>query len=476
MNTGSVTYGKSPIPGPVRVNTGGGELYFLLAFLFILYSRIFDLFLAGYKIPSIALFAACLVALLGGQVLRSFKHRTTMLWLAFTAWMVLSSFFSIWRGGSVQMLTSSWWRALVVYFLIVSIARNIDQCSRAVRTIGWAVGALVLTSLLTGSSVTGRVFLGGGKFDNPNDLAQVLLLGAPCLWLIFKRSSTFSPSRFITLPILVVLTFTILRTGSRGAMIAVFAMLIFLLFTSASKGKAALLVTVLVIAAAATLAISQPLRTRYLTLFDTDASEETSEQSSKLSEIAAASAVSRRELLQESLAFTASHPLLGVGPGMFAEARERNAHEEHRFATSLQTHNTYSQVSSECGIPAALLFITIVVYTFRMAKRIYGSCRNRSEPQLQTAAAVARALCFVTLAYAFTSFFISVAYQTLLPTLSGLVVALELAVTKELAVSATTSVPARRVAGAPAVAAPAPAVAVPMTQYPARPLGRHRVR
>jgi hypothetical protein len=140
--------------------------------LFILFSRVFDTFLAGYRIPSIAYVLTGIVALFGGQLLHSFSPKISKLWLVFTALITLSAFFSIWRGGSIQMLANVWSKALLVYFLIVSLTRTIDQCARAVRTIGWAVGVLVLLSLTTGTAENGRMFLEQGKFQNPNDLAQ----------------------------------------------------------------------------------------------------------------------------------------------------------------------------------------------------------------------------------------------------------------------------------------------------------------
>jgi hypothetical protein len=467
-----MTFDRQPGPGLLQANRGGGGFNFLAVFLFILYSRVFDVLLSGYKIPSIVLATTCLVALAGGQVLRSFQLRTTKLWVAFALWLTLSSFFSIWRSGSILMLVNSWSRALVVYFLIVSLALNINQCARAVRTIGWAVGVLCVMSLIVGTAESGRVFLGQGRFDNPNDLAQVLLIGAPFLWMIFARSSSIWP-RLLTLPILVILTVTFVRTGSRGGMVAVLAMLIFFLITSASKGKAVFTVAALFILAAGTLAISEPLRTRYLTLFDRDADEDLSAQSSRISVVAAASAISRRELLMESLRLTAGHPLLGVGPDMFSEARERRARDEHRFAVHLQTHNTYTQVSSECGIPAALLYIWIVVGAFRIANRLYTQCKDRTEPNMQIAAAVARALCFSLLAYAFTALFISVAYQELLPILTGLTVALECAVRMELSRRATAS--ARGIARGPGLGVPSPILAPAHITQPS-PLRKHGFR
>jgi O-antigen ligase len=155
-----------------------------------------------------------------------------------------------------------------------------------------------------------------------------------------------------------------------------------------------------------------------------------------MSEIAVASAVDRREVLLQSLTFTFLHPILGLGPGMFAEAREREAQKQGKHAVFLLTHNTYTEVSSECGIPALAIFVTILVSIFRTAAKIHRLSSERSEPYLKEVAAAALALKYSVLAYATTSFFISVTYQALLPTLAGIVTALEYSVARQLAAPA----------------------------------------
>jgi putative inorganic carbon (hco3(-)) transporter len=66
------------------------------------------------------------------------------------------------------------------------------------------------------------------------------------------------------------------------------------------------------------------------------------------------SAEARKELLIKSLAVTATHPLFGVGPGNF----------QSYTRSWLVTHNTYTQLSSECGIPALILFLLLLRRAF----------------------------------------------------------------------------------------------------------------
>jgi O-antigen ligase len=64
---------------------------------------------------------------------------------------------------------------------------------------------------------------------------------------------------------------------------------------------------------------------------------------------ASGSAQQRKELLIQSLKVTAEHPLFGVGPGNF----------EIVSGVWHVTHNSYTQMSAEGGVPAFLLYVLI---------------------------------------------------------------------------------------------------------------------
>jgi O-antigen ligase len=85
-------------------------------------------------------------------------------------------------------------------------------------------------------------------------------------------------------------------------------------------------------------------------------------------ESATGSAQERQELLIKSLKVTAEHPLFGIGPGNFAII---SGHWR-------VTHNTYTQLSSEGGIPALILYLLILWRGFanvRSIKRM-DACRR----------------------------------------------------------------------------------------------------
>ena len=410
------------------------------AVVFIFYSRFFDVYLAQYKIPAIILGLAALASLLSGHLLQSLQYRVSKLLILFTGVLIVASMFSVWRGGSFELITGVWLKSLLVYVLIVSLIQTWQQSAQLARTMAWSIGVLSVLSYLYANGESGRFFLQEGKLSNPNDLAQALLMGSPFLVLLFSQSATLSPTRLVSFVLLGILGVDLLHTGSRGAMISAAISLPVVIATSKSKVKIVTALVLVAILASATLAFSPALLARYMTFFESNTDEDVSEQTARISDTAVASAMSRREVLLESMRVTLRNPILGVGPGMFAEAREREAAKQGKHVVFLVTHNTYTQVSSECGIPALIIFVAILVSVFRSATQIQRLSRQRPEPPMKAVAAMASALRYSVLAYATTSLFLSVAYQSLLPVLAGMVVALEYSLARQLAATAASPV------------------------------------
>ena len=111
---------------------------------------------------------------------------------------------------------------------------------------------------------------------------------------------------------------------------------------------------------------------------------------------ASGSAEQRKELLLRSLTITADHPLFGVGPGNF----------EVVSGVWHVTHNSFTQMSAEGGIPAFLLYVLILwrgIANLREARR-YG--KTGKQIRLYSMALEASLA-----AYLVGSFFASDAYQ-----------------------------------------------------------------
>ena len=128
---------------------------------------------------------------------------------------------------------------------------------------------------------------------------------------------------------------------------------------------------------------------------------------------------SRKELLKHSLVFTIQHPLFGVGPGMFAVADD--IYEKASGAKKgswLGTHNSYTQVSSEIGIPAFLFFVAAIWMALKGPYSIYQ--KTRGDPRLDEMGTIAMGLHYCLVIYAVTILFEHIAYTIMLPAFGGL--------------------------------------------------------
>src|SRR5581483_1154753 len=137
-----------------------------------------------------------------------------------------------------------------------------------------------------------------------------------------------------------------------------------------------------------------------------------------------ASQEQRQALLETSLRYTLHNPIFGVGPDQFAAAVSRDAERTAESTPWLGTHNTYTQISSECGIPALILYVGVIFICLRSNYRIYRVARKY--PAERDAAALSQCLLAGTLVFAVSAFFFHMAYSAYLPELAGFTVSLDL--------------------------------------------------
>ena len=420
-----------------KVNPFGDACFStLIPFLFVLYSRIFDLKFAGLHIPGICLAAVIAASILGGAFITAFSTRIGAFLLLFTLWLVIDIPFSIWKGGSFQLVLEFWPRALMVFVAVAGLTSTLDHCRRVMSSIACAIGVLALTSLLLGDTSQGRLLLDtNGKFSNPNDLAQALLMGLP-FWVFMARNPNRTPFRqLIPLAFIGLLIFVLVKTGSRGGFVAFCVLLLSVLWNASLLTKIKLITIGGLLFIFAVLVLPKNLLTRYVTI--NKAESLTADQidfgaDNALEVTAVESSASRMAVLKESLRMTLTHPLFGVGPGMFPEAAAERASSLGVHTPWLETHNSYTQVSSECGLPALFFYLAALFSPLFQLTSIYRQYRNGKDPHQVEVAAMAYSIRASLVAFAVTACFASVAYFSLFPCLAGLSAAFIIIVRRDL--------------------------------------------
>lgn len=380
--------------------------------------------------------------LLTGGVQRTLRARAALFWCGFAVWMILAVPFSSWRGGSTTLVLSYLRTEFTMLFVIAGLAMTWREC----RTFMTAIGLAAVMNVLSG-----RIFLSGGEdyrravsfgtLSGPNDYAAHLLLALPFVALYILRAKR---SIFIRLGAVIIVLFglfLIVQTASRGAFIALAVVfLIYLKMASVHQKVAGLLVIPLMVAVAFFYSDSRSIRRLQSLYSPYSASGEL-----VLDEATEASTAQRSYLLRKSIEYSLRYPIFGVGPGQFGTFEGTASRDSGRHGAWMQTHNAYTQVSSECGIPALMFFLLAIGSAVGLLRRLY----RRAQEQKNSDIAVS-ALCVIIAFGGFCAslLFLSQTYYFYLPLLTSLAIAMSVAGHRELSALAAEK-PSNPRAGGP---------------------------
>src|ERR1035437_8621348 len=229
----------SPIGAPVDDSSPFQRLGFnvLLVFIFLAFSRIFDMKFGNLHITGISYRLVFAMALLSGGFQIALRSNLGKALLGFTVCFGLSVPFRGWRTGSKDIFLNSWLTFSFVAFLAVAgLVGNYKQWFKLFKTLTYALLAFTIIANVFGVSDNGRLFLEQGKFGNPNEMAQALLLGLP-LWGAMMVISKTLPGKVFAVGVMVLILATTFRTGSRGAMIGSVVTLLVVFLRAPVMGK-----------------------------------------------------------------------------------------------------------------------------------------------------------------------------------------------------------------------------------------------
>ncbi len=356
---------------------------------------------------SVCAMGAYLVSLVCGRV-RLLSPRELILVLLLTAWFILGIPFAFWRGGSFMALTQIWVRTLLFFFLLTQTLTSVSR----VRKILWAV---LLSELMASSA---SILLQGKEALGPGDrLAGVNqgLLGWNFLgitvavtlpYVAFLYVSRRSALRTSLLLVVLVLTMWMLvLTASRGGFLGIIfsmGMTWWFVLRTTSRGRVAGFL-LLMLFGVALMKAPDIFWLRVKTIWSD--SESTVNMASESAE---ESTRGRQFLLEQSIKYTLQNPVFGLGLGGFPVY---NGTQLRRPDAWSGTHNTFTQVSSEGGIPALVLFLMLFGTMLRRMKRASDELENDSlNSELRL---LARATFVSALAFAFGGLFAHLAYDFL---------------------------------------------------------------
>jgi len=344
------------------------------------------------------------IAFLGLLVgLRSQRGRTKWapelkVLVALFCWQCLTIPFASYKGGAFWWVWGKCSKAVIVALLVGLVVSSVQQLKQLVSIQAVSVAAMTVFSVVVyrGGRMGGVL---GGVFDNPNDLAMNIALNWPiCLMFLLATKNPFK--KVLWGVGMLIMVRGLILTYSRSGFLALAVALLFSLWEFGVRGKRHYLFG---IAAFCAIAVAVFVPGNYSDRLQSIFSNQVSAYGD--------SKQAREELLKESLQITATHPLLGIGPGNFGSY------------TRLWrvTHNTYTEFSAEAGIPALIMFIAIMVMAFRNLRRTRSSklYQESAEVRLYTGglwaglAAYLMGAAFASTAYQLFPYFM-VAYTTAL--------------------------------------------------------------
>jgi len=413
-------------------------------FIWLLYSRLQD-FVFYLHLPAINMALAILLMIVTGNIRNISKFASSKWIAALTLWMFAAVPFSIWHGGAIDTVVNVWLKAVLVYCVVSSTLVTPRYGTRllTIAAFGILCGAVIGT-FAGGTKAQDRVGELNLRFADANEFAQVLLIGM-CLMLGYSATpGRFGLSKIVAYGGVIFMLVSFFRTGSRGGFIGLITVVVYVLIKESVAVKAGMLVLVAIVTICVVMFLPSSVKQRYVNLFGG------SENPNDIASVAAAGSVEGRQyLLRQSLLITARHPIFGVGAGLFAVAENSVAVQGGKARGAWhETHNMYTQVSSENGIPACIFFIAAILAAFRSLNRVVSLGKDTKDPMILEASRTAYWIRLALLGVASSGLFLSIAYSNELQVLIAFAMGLHYSVNSYLQYS--QSQPAAIQSGPPA--------------------------
>ena len=392
------------------VPEAGGKWAFVFLWLFTVadFARPEDVFRIPFHFQLIFGAGASLAyvaALVTGRV-RLLWSRELILVLMLTTWFAMGVPFAYWRAGSFEALTQVWLKTLLSFFLL---SQTLTTVSR-VRKLLWAIILSELSVTCVSIALSGRAELRVGErvagvsagLLGWNYFGIAVAHICPYIGALYV-SHRSSARTGVLITTLAAMMWMLVLTASRGGFLNVLLSMLltwWFVLRGSSRGRIAGAAAVLCLVFSVARA-PEVFSVRVQTIWS-DAGASANETVSAAEE----STQGRKFLLDRALKYTLQYPIFGVGIGNFTNI---NGTELGRPDAWYATHNTFTEISAEAGIPAlvffVLLLITVLNHMRQVAERFDGD-PNNCELRLLSRATLAS-----TLALAFGWFFANLAYD-----------------------------------------------------------------
>jgi hypothetical protein len=399
---------RDAVRGAAQDQGANWSFFFLCLFTFAIYARPEDMFPSIGKFHLTLCFGLCAALTYVGALL---SRSTDLLWsrelrftLFLTGWFVAGLPFAFWPGGSFRVFLDPWLKTLIIFFLLTQTLVTLGR----VRKLLWAIilSELVVTgfSILMSSSVKwvgDRIYGVSLGILGWNFVGVAIAITLPYIAaiLVVERS-------LIKIALLVATSFTLMwmlvLTASRGGFLnVVLSMTLTSLLVLRDSVRGKIIGVGIILALVMVVALAPGVFWERLNTLWNGSNAPVNWVESAAEE----SKQERLDLLSRSIQYTLEHPVFGLGLGNFSNVSGTELNQPDAW---LGTHNTFTEISSEAGVPALLLFVGVLVTAACNLARI-GRARFKSPENLELPL-MARAALASLLSFVFAGFFVHLAY------------------------------------------------------------------
>jgi probable O-glycosylation ligase (exosortase A-associated) len=369
----------------------------------------------AFVAAGIAIIAHLLQSLAGQQQTTPFFPEVGIA-IALVCWSAITLPVSYWPGGSMEVLTDHFLKAIAFFWLIGAVVTTTSR----LRVLAWAFVICAIPLAITGvqhyasgivmsTTQVGLVrvkgYVGGsGLVGNPNDLALMLNLIIPIAMALFL-SARSPAARTLALVAALLSAVAVVLTFSRAGFLTLAATSILFVLWMLRHRHPGVAAVILVAGLSAIPFLPEGYMDRLSTITDIEADQ-------------TGSATGRWRDYQVALGVVASNPILGAGIG-----QDVLAMNDSRGNDWVSVHNAFLEYAVDLGLPGLILFVWLLAKCFRSARGVERrSARNVSERQLTHLAAGVQ---ISLLGFVVAAFFHPIAYQFYFFAIAGLAVALK---------------------------------------------------
>jgi O-antigen ligase len=278
------------------------------------------------------------------------RSRETWAVMGLVSWAVATIPFSYWPGGSLDVLTGAYGKALIIFWLLgltVNTPQRLYRTAWMLTLMGIPLAHTGVHNYMTGNFMSSNSFgriagYEGALTSNPNDLALMLNLILPLTIALLAIQQGFFVRLFLC-GVIVLSAVAIVCTHSRGGFLTIGVIFVFYSWKLIRRRKPAWPIAILIAVLLAAPLLPKGYLSRMDTITDIDADE-------------TGSAQQRWEMMTAGAGYVVEHPLIGAGLGMNGLALN-----EMLGPIWHEVHNVFLQYAMDLGIPGLVLYLAMLV-------------------------------------------------------------------------------------------------------------------